>query len=211
MQLIRKLLRLNSSRFARSANRGLSTAELVGIIVIVGILGAIGGTYVNGLVTQANTNAGRQNASTLNTLAASVLAAGATVGTVDFFDELLGAREATPEDWKKWTKKGIDFKHFEGDTHDPKIQDAVSTHFEDGIDWLFIDANHEYEHVLQDFTDYGAMVNEGGVIVLHDVRPKDMGSSRLFEELRQAGYVTQLLVADPYSETVDAGIGIIYV
>ena len=89
-------------------------------------------------------------------------AAGATVGTVDFFDELLGAREATPEDWKKWTKKGIDFKHFEGDTHDPKIQDAVSTHFEDGIDWLFIDANHEYEHVLQDFTDYGAMVNEGG-------------------------------------------------
>jgi len=80
MQLIRKLLRRNSSRFARSTNRGLSTAELVGIIVIVGILGAIGGTYVNGLVTQANTNAGRQNASTLNTLAASVLAAGATVG-----------------------------------------------------------------------------------------------------------------------------------
>jgi hypothetical protein len=61
--------------------RGLSTAELVGIIVIVGILGALGGTYVNGLVTAANTNAGNQNANTLNTTAASAFAGGATVGT----------------------------------------------------------------------------------------------------------------------------------
>ncbi len=60
--------------------RGLSTAELVGIIVIVGILGALGGTYVNGLVTKANSNAGDQNANTLNTVAASVLAAGGTAG-----------------------------------------------------------------------------------------------------------------------------------
>ncbi len=83
MQLIQKLLKRTTrphsvrNRFMR----GLSTAELVGIIVIVGILGALGGTYVNGLVNQANTNGGNQNANTLNTVAASIFAAGATVGT----------------------------------------------------------------------------------------------------------------------------------
>jgi hypothetical protein len=82
MQLIQKLLKRTRPHSARNRfSRGLSTAELVGIIVIVGILGALGGTYVNGLVTQASTNAGNQNANTLNTTAASCFAGGATVGT----------------------------------------------------------------------------------------------------------------------------------
>jgi Tfp pilus assembly major pilin PilA len=75
MKLIRKLLYWNCSYSGRKTS-GLSTAELVGIIVIVGILGALGGTYVNGLVTQANNNAGNQNATTLNTVTASIFAAG---------------------------------------------------------------------------------------------------------------------------------------
>jgi len=61
--------------------RGLSTAELVGIIVIVGILGAIGGTYINGLVGAAKTSSGNQNAQSLNTVLSSAFAAGATVDT----------------------------------------------------------------------------------------------------------------------------------
>jgi hypothetical protein len=82
MQLIQKLLKRTRPQSARNRLlRGLSTAELVGIIVIVGILGALGGTYVNGLVNQANTNGGNQNANTLNTVAASIFAAGATVGS----------------------------------------------------------------------------------------------------------------------------------
>jgi hypothetical protein len=77
MKLINKLLsRTHASHDRNHKVRGLSTAELVGIIVIVGILGALGGTYVNGLVNQANENAGLQNANTLNTVAASVLAGG---------------------------------------------------------------------------------------------------------------------------------------
>jgi hypothetical protein len=81
MQLIKKLLKRNRPHSARNRLlRGLSTAELVGIIVIVGILGALGGTYVNGLVTQASTNAGNQNANTLNTTIASCFAGGAGTG-----------------------------------------------------------------------------------------------------------------------------------
>jgi Tfp pilus assembly major pilin PilA len=82
MKIISKLLHRTPASADRNRKiRGLSTAELVGIIVIVGILGALGGTYVNGLVSQANTNAGMQNATTLNTVAASILAAGATLNT----------------------------------------------------------------------------------------------------------------------------------
>jgi len=81
MNIIQKLLYRNRSRLDRNQKvRGLSTAELVGIIVIVGILGAIGGTYITGLVTQASKNSVAQNASTLNTLYASATAAGCTIG-----------------------------------------------------------------------------------------------------------------------------------
>jgi len=81
-QIIARLLRRTPASLDRNRKiRGLSTAELVGIIVIVGILGALGGTYINGLVTQANDNTGKQNATTLNTLANSIFAQGATVGT----------------------------------------------------------------------------------------------------------------------------------
>jgi hypothetical protein len=78
MKLLQRLL----SRTARNRSmRGLSTAELVGIIVIVGILGALGGTYINGLVSTAKTNSGLQNAQSLNTVLSSALAGGATLDT----------------------------------------------------------------------------------------------------------------------------------
>jgi hypothetical protein len=80
MQLVRKLLSLARSRVGRNQKiRGLSTAELVGIIVIIGILGALGGTYIGSLVTTANGNTGNSNASSLNSLCASMLAAGVPV------------------------------------------------------------------------------------------------------------------------------------
>lgn len=84
MKLIQRLLKRTRPHFGQNRKiRGLSTAELVGIIVIVGILGALGGTYVNGLVSTANSNAGAQNANTLNTVAASVLSGGGTAALTE--------------------------------------------------------------------------------------------------------------------------------
>jgi len=81
MNIIRKLMSRTRPLVGRLHRiRGLSTAELVGIIVIVGILGALGGSYIIGLVNQADTNAISQNVATLNTVAASAVAGGATVG-----------------------------------------------------------------------------------------------------------------------------------
>jgi hypothetical protein len=77
MQIIRKLLFRTRSQSGRNHKiRGLSTAELVGIIVIVGILGALGGTYITGLTTAAKNNTGKQNAQSLTTVLTAAVAAG---------------------------------------------------------------------------------------------------------------------------------------
>lgn len=134
------------------------------------------------------------------------------VGAVDFFDEKLGSRAATPTDWERWANEAeVKFRFFEGNTHDPEIIEQVNTFFPLGIEWLFIDANHSYEDAKADFQNYGIMVPPGGVIGIHDIRPKTMGTYQLWEEIRNAGYVTQQIVADPYNDTVDAGIGLVFV
>jgi hypothetical protein len=79
MKLIRNLISRNRTRLSRLQKiRGLSTAELVGIIVIVGILGALGGTYITGLVSAANQNTIAGNCSSLNSVYAAAVAGGAT-------------------------------------------------------------------------------------------------------------------------------------
>ncbi len=61
--------------------RGLSTAELVGIIVIVGVLGSLSTAYITNLISTSKTNAGNQNAQSLNATLTSALSAGAVVDT----------------------------------------------------------------------------------------------------------------------------------
>jgi predicted O-methyltransferase YrrM len=39
------------------------------------------------------------------------------------------------------------------------------------LDFLFIDGDHSYEGVWQDFRDYGPLVREGGIIAFHDIVP----------------------------------------
>lgn len=135
---------------------------------------------------------------------------GCKLAGVDFFDEKLGGRWKTPPEWQAWVKPGTTLEFFEGNTHDPAIIQAAQTYFSEGLDWLFIDATHEYEDCRAELMDYSQFMNPGGIICLHDIRPRNMGSNRLWNELRHAGYVCQLLVADPTSNEVDAGIGVVY-
>jgi len=79
MNLIRRLIRNRSYRGRDHKIRGLSTAELVGIIIIVGILGAVGGTYIGSLVNSAESNSIAQNCNSLNTVCASMLSGGVPI------------------------------------------------------------------------------------------------------------------------------------
>ncbi len=50
------------------------------------------------------------------------------------------------------------------------------------IDFLFIDANHEYECVRRDFEQWTPFVTIGGVVALHDAIPSWPGALRVRDE-----------------------------
>ena len=41
------------------------------------------------------------------------------------------------------------------------------------IDFLFIDADHNYEQALKDFINYSKIVKDNGIIILHDTYPEN--------------------------------------
>jgi len=98
------------SQFGRNQRiRGLSTAELVGIIIIVGILGAVGGTYIGSLVNSATTNTIAQNVNSLNTVCASMLSGGVPITTdgQGNVTAVNGTATATPTDFLNLINAGV--------------------------------------------------------------------------------------------------------
>lgn len=47
--------------------------------------------------------------------------------------------------------------------------DDLQVKWEKGIDHLFIDTNHEFQHTLKELKKYEPYVREGGIITLHDI------------------------------------------
>ena len=58
-----------------------------------------------------------------------------------------------------------------GNSHSNAMFEKVSTHFQDGIDLLFIDGDHRRRAVIADFEKYFPIVNSGGFIVFDDYLP----------------------------------------
>lgn len=58
-----------------------------------------------------------------------------------------------------------------GDSHNPVIFNDIRKKFPQGIDFLFIDGDHSYAGVKQDFDEYSRLVNQGGIIMMHDINP----------------------------------------
>jgi len=57
-----------------------------------------------------------------------------------------------------------------GSSHDPVTHDRVKAIFAGGpIDVLFIDGDHSYEGVKQDYEMYRSLVRPGGIIAFHDI------------------------------------------
>ena len=78
-----------------------------------------------------------------------------------------------------------------------------------GYDLIFIDGNHNYEYVKQDFYNSLTMLNEHGVIGFHDVDCPDWpGIKKFWNELRETGKYNQTeFVKHNYS--IRYGIGML--
>ncbi|HCR52124.1 TPA: hypothetical protein DIV48_00565 [Candidatus Kaiserbacteria bacterium] len=46
--------------------------------------------------------------------------------------------------------------------------DAVKEFPDESLDWVFIDANHSYEHVVADIAAWSRKVRKGGLVIGHD-------------------------------------------
>jgi cephalosporin hydroxylase len=85
---------------------------------------------------------------------------------------------------------GDDCIFLEGNSHEQstydKLVDALNGNL---IDFLFIDGDHTYEGVKQDYEMYSRLVSEGGWIAFHDIndterhRQRDVYVGRLWDEL----------------------------
>lgn len=113
------------------------------------------------------------------------------------------------EGWQEWAAKfGHTLRSVLGDSTAPDIVDRVKSIISN-VDFLLIDASHDYEHVKQDFLNYGSLVGPGGVIVLHDIvnAIPGYGVYKFWSELCQCGYIVQELIV----KLGEYGTGVLYV
>ena len=90
------------------------------------------------------------------------------------------------------------------DSHDPSTVEELQRLLAGApIDFLFIDGDHSYEGVKQDFELYAPLVRNGGIVALHDVGAVDApGVTRFWSEVVDTRR-TEQLVASRY------GIGVV--
>lgn len=138
---------------------------------------------------------------------------GALIGNIDIFQNMEGeeARRVL-RTWREWASMNdCDYQPFIGRSDDPDIVRHVRAFFPDGLDFLFIDACHTYEGAKYDFETYGPLVNDGGIIALHDLITPEFSPhiqvKRLWDEIRRAGYKAREL----HAGADFGGIGIVYV
>jgi predicted O-methyltransferase YrrM len=59
-----------------------------------------------------------------------------------------------------------------GDSHEPRTGEQIRRLLAGrSLDFLFIDGDHSYEGVKQDFADYAPLVRSGGLVAFHDIVP----------------------------------------
>jgi predicted O-methyltransferase YrrM len=78
-----------------------------------------------------------------------------------------------------------------GDSHHKNTLEEVKKH--GPFDVVFIDGDHSYEGVKQDWEDYGQL---GDMVIFHDIVPGNgLGVSKLWNEIRDTRYSFQEFIA----------------
>jgi predicted O-methyltransferase YrrM len=121
-----------------------------------------------------------------------------------------GPSEEQADGFRTMLREGQQFDFLPQDSHQTATVDAVRSLLGGKpIDFLFIDGDHTYEGVSQDFAMYSPLVRPGGVVAFHDIVPHTdpiYGVARFWNELKD-GYRHEEFV---YSwSQVGLGIGLI--
>ena len=99
------------------------------------------------------------------------------------------------------------FTYIAGDSCDPKTFKQVDNK---KFDFLFIDGDHSYEGVKQDYKTYSKLVKSSGLIALHDICDHDVSTgcevAKFWREL-ELYEKTRAIKKDP---TTWGGLGLVY-
>lgn len=71
-----------------------------------------------------------------------------------------------------------------GNSHYVDIFQGIKNEFKDRFDILFIDGDHTYEGVKQDFEMYSSLVKDRGLILIHDITSINTGVKKFWEEIK---------------------------
>jgi predicted O-methyltransferase YrrM len=104
------------------------------------------------------------------------------------------------------------YTKIDGDSHSYDTIRTVKETLRHPLDFLFIDGDHTYEGAKQDYISYMPFVKKGGMIVFHDINPREeskeqLGSVKLWQELRESNMRTKEIIA---GDSRGMGIGILY-
>lgn len=88
-----------------------------------------------------------------------------------------------------------------GDSHDGAMLVKARGKLDGApLDYLFIDGDHSYPGVKQDFEMYAPLVRKGGVVAFHDINPGQRDQSgqvpKYWAEVR-SGYNSEEIIANP--------------
>lgn len=112
--------------------------------------------------------------------------------------------------FRKTSKQTLHF--IASDSHRHETLDALKAYIGDNqLDFLFIDGDHTYEGVRQDYEMYSPLVRPDGLIVFHDIRTvrEGCGVQQFWEELKQNIPNYREITTQPPGP-LGAGIGLIY-
>lgn len=133
-------------------------------------------------------------------------APGARVVSVDRYSENVDNRAL----YSQWANGDIDLHAIEGDSH--AAQTVAQVYLLGPFEWIFIDAGHLYEDVVEDWRRYREMATAGGVVVFHDIldhpNHPEIEVERLWREIQRAGYMTTEIVADYRADW--GGLGVVW-
>ena len=115
-----------------------------------------------------------------------------------------------PGFWKYAGERSVIINMILGDSHHELTKEGICGTMP-SIDFLFIDGDHSYNGVRDDFEFYSQLVSPGGVIAIHDILPntKDykIAVPLYWAELKER-YTCQELTS--YDDQDGRGIGVVY-
>ena len=102
---------------------------------------------------------------------------------------------------KKFNIHNYEYKIVKGNSQNRDVVEEVEKYFPNGIDLLFIDGDHSYKGITEDFKRYFSLVNKGGYIIFDDYLPYKNGNKE-----RDAPKAINKIVTDNSEKIVDIGL-----